>query len=123
MVAISLLRTLWLRTALAARDGTLTDKIDVEPRVLGSLAGVESSSSVRDDFHMMLTDISFLISWVASNIHLTAAGSNTPSQLSVLRRPSVMCSALSELNPRRSSNSRTSPSAPGSLDRHFPPPP
>jgi hypothetical protein len=42
------------------------------------------------------------MSWVASNIHLIAAGSNTPSQLSVPRRPSVMCSALSELNPRRS---------------------
>jgi len=62
MVAISLLRTPWLRTASAARDGALTARIDVEPGVLGSLAGVESSFSVPHDFHMMLTDISFFIS-------------------------------------------------------------
>ena len=53
---------LWLRRAPAADDGALAAGIDLEEGVLVSLSGVETSSSLRDDFHMILTKISLLIS-------------------------------------------------------------
>jgi hypothetical protein len=54
--------TLWLRRASAADDGALAAGIDLEEGVLVSLSGVETSSPLRDDFHMTLTEISLLIS-------------------------------------------------------------
>src|SRR5208337_2750838 len=52
--AISLLRVL-SRTGSTGRSGAVAAGVVGEPIVPGSLVGVVTSSSLRDDFHMMLS--------------------------------------------------------------------